>query len=181
MRKFILAATTIAALAVPAIAIPTAAMAAPTGNTTNAAGDVTCRGDLTTNVMGDLRVPAGATCKAMYVEINGDTTVEGHLSAASATFDGKVLANGGSFDTFNGGAHIHGSLKIMNSWGDANGNNGFWSDYGPTVIDGKFTYINNGAPLYMEGSNTVYGKFTYGGNAHPYSGNLVTHGHNAIS
>lgn len=62
-----------------------------------------------------------------------------------------------------------------------NGNNGFWGTYSPTVIDGQFKYLNNSAPLYVGGPVTVFGKFTYSGNAHPYSGGLVTHGHSNIS
>ncbi len=183
MRKLILAATTIAALAVPAVtAVPAMAKVATTtdanGNVTNVkTGDVTCYGDLTSPVAGDLNVPAGASCKVMWTEVNGDTTVEGALSASAGTFDGKVKVDGGSFASFNYGATIHGSLKITGS----SAQNGFWSDYGPTVIDGQFKYLNNSGPLYMEGSNTVFGKFTYSGNSHLYSGTLVTHGHSNIS
>lgn len=185
MRKFILAAATVAALAVPAISASTA-MAAPQGNTTDpTTGDVVCRGDLSTPVAGDLRVPAGATCRLTgWQEIQGDTTVAGHLQTfGQNTFDGKVRVDGGTFVVSNWGVHIHGSLKIVNSLGDnTTANNGFWSDYSPTVIDGKFTYTGNAGWFYAEGSNTIYGKTTIGGNAHPVtSAGLTTHGHSSIS
>jgi hypothetical protein len=116
--------------------------------------------------------------------IDGDTTVQGNLHTfGQVEFDGKVRVNGGTFVVSNWGVHIHGSLKIVNSVGDnTTANNGFWSDYSPTVIDGKFTYTGNNGWFYAEGQNTIYGKTTIGGNTHPFSGaGLTTHGHSSIS
>jgi hypothetical protein len=187
MKKIIAAATSLVAIA--ALAVPAVSMAAKTtdasGNTTAANGDVTCRGDLSANVAGDLNVPAGQTCRIVgWISIDGDTTVQGNLHTfGQVEFDGKVRVNGGTFVVSNWGVHIHGSLKIVNSVGDnTTANNGFWSDYSPTVIDGKFTYTGNNGWFYAEGQNTIYGKTTIGGNTHPFSGaGLTTHGHSSIS
>jgi hypothetical protein len=162
--KFIVVAGALAALAAPS-----AAMAS--GSTTtcpNADPNTTSYADGTV-IPNALHVPAGVTCRLGSVEVEGNVTVAGHLIVSGTTFDGNVMANGGTFAAINNGTHIKGSLTITNSQGDhTTANNGLWSDYAPSVIDGGFTYTNNDGWFYAEGSNTIHGKFIYSGNDHPY-------------
>jgi hypothetical protein len=183
LKRILLGLAVAAAMALTA-APALAANAGNTGNTTAKNGNVTCRGDLYDNVGGDLQVPAGATCRILgSIEIQGETNVAGNLHTfAQVTFDGKVRVNAGTFNVSNWGVHIHGGLTIIGSQGSPyTVNNGIWSDYSPTVIDGQFVYQSNAGWFYAEGSNTVYGKFTYSGNGHPYQGGLTVHGQSNVS
>jgi hypothetical protein len=162
--KFIVVAGAVAALAAPSAALAS-------GSTTpcpNADRNTTSFADGTV-IPNALNVPAGVTCRLGNMEVQGNVTVAGNLVVNGTTFDGNVNVNGGTFAAINWGTHIKGNLAITNSQGDHyTANNGLWSDYAPSVIDGGFSYTGNDGWFYAEGSNTIHGKFTYSGNDHPY-------------
>jgi hypothetical protein len=99
-------------------------------------------------VNGALDVPAGQTCKFMG-EVTGPVTVEGTLYAFGSTFDSNVTVTGGHFQSANGGSTIKGSLNISGS--DKSDQNGIWSAYSDTHINGNINYDSNAGPLYFEG------------------------------
>jgi hypothetical protein len=186
MRRLILAATAIAALAVPAV-VPAVSAAKPTLPPTTIAVDGGTYGD----IPGNFIVPAGVTAKIEWGTVQGNTTVQGTLNAAQATFVGNVDVNGGHFSGFNGGFVAKNNVTIQNVPANSPGNGwhvaGFWSSQPPyfqpggSEIDGNLSFLNNGGDLYVEGPTTVQGNFTYSGNAVPYSGGLTVVGHSTIS
>jgi hypothetical protein len=183
MRKFIVAATAIAALAVPTVVPAVSAAKTPPPAATVAVDGVTY-GD----IPGNFIVPVGVTAKIEWGTVQGNTTVQGTLSAAQATFVGNVDVDGGHFYGFNGGFVAKKNFTIQNS--PANGwiIDGFWSEtpgyFQPegSEIDGNFSFLNNAGGLYVQGPTTVQGNFTYSGNAVPYvAGALTVIGHSTIS
>lgn len=126
--------------------------AAPTGAT----GSTTCNtGDGWWNgpnpIPNNLVVPAGATCRLGWVEVIGNTTVNGSLYTIGSTFDGNVSVSGtgSALTTANWGNTFRRNLSITGS--DGNGwINGFWSSYSDNVVDGNFSYIGNTAPFYVQ-------------------------------
>jgi hypothetical protein len=190
MRKLILAATMVAALAVP-----TVAMAANPGG-----GSTQCKGDIgPTVITNNLNVPDGATCRLFGTEVQGNISVGAGatLHTFGFTADNNVTVSGGYFVDNNWGFTIKHNLTIDGSQGDPyNANNGFWSNYSRSYIGGDFTYTNNLGWFYAEGGQktaddgtvldswngaTVHGSFNYSGNGHPYQGGLTVQGSSNIS
>jgi hypothetical protein len=155
MRKFILAATAIAALAVPAVslAVPSIASAA-TGSTTCAAAGVpssTYDGIPTTDVYGtvnsNLDVPAGAPlCRIFNATINGNLTVEGTVSAFGGHVTGNVTVNaGGQFKNSNSvGFKIDKNLNFQPGVGP---DNGFFNT-GDSYVGQNLNYLGS-TPLFV--------------------------------
>jgi len=152
-------------------------------------------------VPNNLVVPPGATCNLAGPEVKGNISVGAGatLHAFGFTADQNVNVNGGFFVSNNSGFHIKGNLTIDGSQGDPySANNGFWSNYSRSNIDGNFTYTNNLGWFYAEGGTTppwlggdgtdswnvgatVHGNFTYSGNGRPYQGGLTVQGKSNIS
>jgi hypothetical protein len=182
MRKFILAATAIATLAVPAV-IPAVSAA----KTTLPAATVAVDGQWYGDVPGNFIVPEGVTAYLSWGTVQGNTTVQGTLHVFQGTFVGNVDVNGGHFYGENGGFLAKSNVTIKNS--PANGwiVDGFWSEQpsyfqpGGSEIDGNFSFLDNGGGLYVQGPTTVKGNFTYSGNAVPYGGGLSVVGHSTTS
>jgi hypothetical protein len=170
----------LAVLGVASAAYASMAFAAPTPYSCN--GDV---GQVT--ITKALDVPAGATCRLFGTEVQGPITVGNGatLHTFGFTADSNVNVQGGFFVNNNWGFLIKGSLTINGSNGDCcSSNNGFWSDYSPSQINGQFTYTNNAGWFYAASTGgypiTVNGQFTYTGNARPYQGGLTVLGHSTI-
>jgi hypothetical protein len=176
VRGFIVAAVTIAALAVPAAA-------------TSATGSTPCTGDIGAVVIPtNLNVPAGATCRLFGTEVQGNISVGtgATLHTFGFTADRNVSVNGGFFVDNNWGFLIKGNLSIDGSQGDPTScNNGFWSDYSASEIMGNFSYTNNLGWFCAQSNGgffiTVDGNFTYSGNGRPYTGGLTFLGASNIS
>jgi hypothetical protein len=151
-RLFVL----LAALAALSTVVAANAFAAGGGNTTCNSDWVNTVGWV--KVSGNLDVPAGATCK-FSGEVTGNVTVEGDLRVFGSTFDKNVIVNGGQFQSGNYGSWIHGNLNITNSQGSymAGDQNGFWSDYSPSHIDGNVNLSGNQIPLYFQGTTLIKG------------------------
>jgi hypothetical protein len=150
MRKIILAATALAALAVPAVA--------SAANTTN----VTCYtppivGYNNDNspiyggpyngmsipdqtITGNLIVPAGATCRVGWINVQGNASVSGNLNTFGQThfYNNVDVQAGGSFAASNWGVTIDRNLTITDP--AANSGNGFWGDYSPNIVKGAINY-----------------------------------------
>jgi hypothetical protein len=176
--KFIVAATAIAALAVPAV-VPAVSAAAPPP-TPQLYGDHS-----EAVIAGNIDVPQGHTLRLFGSEVTGNITVEGDLVMDGATADGNVNVNGGHFSSIAWGFLIKGGLSITNTPFDYNSNiSGFWNTYGPGEIDGGLTYTHNNGQHLETGqgaSVTVHGKFTYSDNSVPYTGGLTVLGQSNIS
>jgi hypothetical protein len=170
MRKLILAATAIGALAVP-----TAAMAAGTPGTVNCIDGSLAGQTITANVT----VPAGATCNYNGT-INGNLTVNGHMRMFGGEVTGNVQVNsGGQFEGINYPVTIDKNLTITNP--AANGGDGFWGSYTATDqsqdhpgmllnhVKGNVNFtLNSGVYsdytwpyLYFGGGTTVDGSVNY--------------------
>jgi hypothetical protein len=182
MRRFIMAATAVGALAVAAIipAVSAAAAATP------------CTGDLNGGkIPGALTVPAGATCKLFGTEVQGTISVAGTLVMDGAIADQNVTVDGGHFDSIGWGFLIKKNLSITNTPFDYNSNiSGFWNLQAPGEIGGNFSYIhNNGQHLETQqgASVTVDGNFSYGDNYKPdgtyvpYAGGLTVLGNSTVA
>jgi hypothetical protein len=160
-----------------ALAGPASASTGPTGSvtiSTQAQADAIMAAGQPIN--SNVDIPAGANLQLRYVDVKGNLSVEGHLSAASDTFERNVGVNGGSLWLFNGGSHILGNLSVTNSAGDdsstALGDN--TSD--PSTVSGNFAFTANTGRLYVDSQLTVH-NFTFAGNTGPasdYSGLVVT-------
>jgi hypothetical protein len=176
-----------AAVAIAAFAVPSSAMAAA-GSTTCANATVDNDAGVTyylpATVATNLNVPAGAICRLYGNEVQGNISVGagGTLHTFGLTADRNVTATGGYFLDNNYGFTIKGNLSIDGSQGNPYiTNNGFASDYTPSVIMGNFSYTNNLGWFYARGSNTVNGNFIYSGNGRPYQGGLTVLGNSNIS
>jgi hypothetical protein len=134
----------------------------------------------------NIDVPAGKDLKLEWATVNGNVTVEGHLSMAADVVNGNVTVTGsgtGDIDgsgltLYNGASHITGNLTVTGSggyWaGNAYGNALFdnATQYGPDAataggtsqIDGGLAFQNNAGALYVGGPMHVAGKFTASGN-----------------
>jgi hypothetical protein len=157
-----------------------------------------CTGDVPgITIAKGLNVPDGATCRLFGTEVMGNITVGtgATLHTFGFTADGNVNVNKGFFVDNNWGFTIKGNLSIAGSQGDpTSSNNGFWSNYSPSLIMGNFSYTNNLGWFYAEGGSnqdlnpstwsegaTVNGGFTYSGNGRPYTGGLHVLGNSNIS
>jgi hypothetical protein len=163
MRRFIiLAATAIAAQAVPSIA------SAATGNIDCTDGSLSG-----TTVNANVTVPAGATC-SFWGTINGNVTVNGTMLMSGGEVTGNVnVPQGGLFQGFNYGVTIDKNLTITNPAADSpiGGSNGFYGNqYGTTnLVKGNVNFtLNSGvyAPyrwpsLYFGGGTRVGGTINY--------------------
>ena len=185
------------------IGLAFAGVATAGGNT----GSTPCNGQSFGAVVipNNLNVPAGATCTLAGTEVVGNISVGAGatLHTIGFTADQNVNVNGGFLVDNNYGFHIKGNLTIDGSQGDPySANNGFWSNYTQSNIDGNFTYTNNLGWFYAEGGTTppwlggdpsspanprwsegatVKGNFTYSGNGRPYTGGLNVLGHSNVS
>jgi hypothetical protein len=168
MRKFIVAATAIAALAVPAIAPAVS----------SAAGSVTtCDHDMSGQTVpgGTIDVPKGTICNLTNANISANLTVEGELVSFGGVFPKNVTVNeGGQFEAMNNGVEIDGNLSITNPgigspW-SGNGN-GFWGNqYGTSnLVKGNVSFTMDPSKyqdytwpyLYFGGGTKVNGTLTY--------------------
>jgi hypothetical protein len=122
-------------------------------------------------------VPASVDVQLRYVTVNGDVTVEGHLSMASDVVNGNVYVTGdgrGNIDgsgltLFNDASHITGNLTVTSSGGYSGGNSYGWTLFdnanGTTQVDGGLTFQNNAGGLYISnGGMHVAGNFSASGN-----------------
>jgi len=173
-----LAATAIAALAVPAIA----SASAPPVTTLDSADYIA-----QTLPAGNYDVPAGNKVNLSWADVKGNLTVEGSVVNFGKTlYEKNVTVNKrGSFMAGNWPVTINGNLQITDP--AANSQNGFWGDYwvdptDPTgqiqdrpdlhlnevkgnliyTIDANGNYPQYQSPLpYFGGGTKVDGKFTY--------------------
>jgi hypothetical protein len=179
MRKFIVAATAIAALAVPSLA----SAAAPINCTDGSWQGKT----ITTSV----NVPAGATCDLSWADVTtgNNVTVNGHLRSYGQTHFGKnvTINQGGSFDAGNWGIVIDGNLAFTNP--ATYSYNGFFSlnhpDWDYSVVHGNIDYKITSAMaypdyqsplLYFGGGVKVDGNFSYSDQGTGFPGHLDTGG-----
>jgi hypothetical protein len=125
-------------------------------------------------VNGAMDVPAGAYCKFMG-HVTGNVTVEGTLKAFGSTFDGNIYVVGGHYQADNGPSLIRGNLNISGS--DNSDQNGIWSPYGDTQINGSINYSNNAGPLYFQGpfSTLIGGSLNVTNSPAPTGGTWVNH------
>jgi hypothetical protein len=185
MRKytrFILAATAIAALAVPASSMASNASYVTCNNATQN-DDAHETASMPAVITNNLMVPDGGICRLHGNEVTGNITVGSGatLSTFGFTADRNVTVNGGHFYASNWGGHIGGNLVISNSPDNGWIANGFWNDYAPLTIGGYLSYTNSGK-LYSQGQpTTVQGKLMYSGNSQPYPGGLTVLGSSTIS
>jgi hypothetical protein len=201
--------TTLAAAAVPAALAAsllgaTAASAAtgpnpnPNPSTTITVADqatadaLMAQGSITKNI----DVPAGADVQLRWFTVNGNVTVEGHLSMASDVVNGNVTVTGsgsGGIDgsgltLFNNASHITGNLTVTGSGGYWGGNMYGWTLFdnadGTSQVDGYLAFQNNAGALYASnGGLHVAGKFTASGNdmSHWTKDGLTVSGKQVIS
>jgi len=131
------------------------------------------QGSITANI----DVPAGADVQLRYVTVNGNVTVEGHLSMASDVVNGDVTVTGSSsgnidgsgLTLFNDASHITGNLTVTGSGGYWAGNSYgfalFDNANGTSEVGGNLTFQNNTGALYISnGGMHVAGNFTASGN-----------------
>jgi hypothetical protein len=137
-----------AALASLAAIVAGSAFSAPPTTTCNWPGDPADRGYQTVN--GAMYVAPGTTCKFIG-HVTGSVTVGAGalLKIFGSTIDGNVYVNGGHFQAANYGSLIKGSLNISGS--DNSDQNGIWTPYSDTHINGNINYDGNAGPLYFEG------------------------------
>ena len=122
-------------------------------------------------------IPAGAVndtpngppgIQLRYVDVHGNTTVEGQLSLASSTMEGNVTVSGpaAGLSLFNDpGNTIWGSLTVNGAGGDTS-----LGDYSVgQQVNGGLTFTSNTGRLYVGYGMHVNGKFVYSGNAKPYT------------
>ncbi len=134
-------------------------------------GATTCTSELPSGtVVGNLVVPAGATCTLSYAKVTGNVSVEGKLYTwHHVTFERNVSVNGGVFTQVNYPVVIKGNLSITGSAGE-NGYNGFFAPYAygditQSQVYGNFSYTGNSAGLYVGYSGLkVHGNFNHSGN-----------------
>jgi hypothetical protein len=111
--------------------------------------------DLSTPVINDdLYVPAGATCKLHYVNVMGNTTVEGALVSFASHFSKNVNVTGaiGFINYYYDNAAVDGNLIITATTGDS----GFWvGDAKTVVIRGNLIVSDSTARFYSEGVNVL--------------------------
>jgi hypothetical protein len=119
-------------------------------------------------------VPAGADVQLRWVDVHGNVTVEGKLSAASDTFEGNVTVSwpASGLSLFNDpGNHILGNLSVTgwSGYWDGVPNTSLGASSNGQQVDGGLSFLNNTARLYVGGTMHVNGKFTYAGNAKSYT------------
>jgi hypothetical protein len=124
-------------------------------------------------------IPAGSDVQLRYVDVHGNTTVEGKLSLASSTMEGNVTVSGpaAGLSLFNDpGNTIWGSLNVLNAGGyyDGGPNTSLGVYSNGQQVNGGLTFTGNGGRLYVGGTMHVNGKFIYSGNATPYTPSDVT-------
>jgi hypothetical protein len=124
-------------------------------------------------------VPAGSDVSLRYVDVHGNTTVEGKLSLASSTMEGNVTVSGpaAGLSLFNDpGNTIWGSLNVLNAGGyyDGGPNTSLGVYSNGQQVNGGLTFTGNGGRLYVGGTMHVNGKFIYSGNVTPYTPSDVT-------
>lgn len=136
--------------------------------TQTAADALMAQGSINKNI----DVPVGSDVQLRWFTVNGNVSVEGHLSMASDVVNGNVTVTGtgtGAIDgsgltLFNGPSHITGNLIVTGSGGYAGGNAYGWTlfdnAYGTSQVDGGLTFQNNTGALYAGGALHVAGKFT---------------------
>jgi hypothetical protein len=114
-------------------------------------------GDLPSQVIPtNLDVPAGATCQLNWVEVVGNVTVEGTLTAFSSKFDKNVNVTGaGSISLINGETSmpILGNLNITGS----SGNSGIYCPNHSNVIQGNINVTGNSGSFYICTAEVVGG------------------------
>jgi hypothetical protein len=163
------------------LALAGSAYAAPNPNpssrievTTQADADaLMAQGSISKNI----DVPAGSDVQLRWFTVNGNVTVEGHLSMASDVVNGNVTVTGsgsGNIDgsgltLFNDASHITGNLTVTGSGGYWGGNQYGWTLFdnadGTTQVDGGLALQNNAGGVYISnGGMHVAGKFTDSGN-----------------
>ena len=106
MRKFVIVAASLAALAVPTVAI-----AAP-----GATANTTCTGDMSGQTINtNVTVPARAMCNLGWSDIKGNVSIAGTVVRfGKTTFEKNVSVVGGSFAAANWGVTINGNLSFVN-------------------------------------------------------------------
>jgi hypothetical protein len=183
--KFIVAGSAIAALAVPTAAMALSAapaMADATSNTTcatppvvgyNSDGSPQYGGKYNgmsmadgTVIPGNLKIPAGVTCRVGWIEVKGNVIVTGGEldTFGASTFDMNVNVDGGRFVATNYPIHIKQNLSISNT----SSQSGFWTQYwGPSQIDGSISYTNNSGQLYIDYNGVNATSLTYSNNTGP--------------
>lgn len=124
-------------------------------------------------------VPAGSDVQLRYVDVHGNTTVEGKLSLASSTMEGNVTVSGptAGLSLFNDpGNTFWGSLNVLNAGGyyDGGPNTSLGVYSNGQQVNGGLTFTGNGGRLYVGGTMHVNGKFIYSGNTTPYTPSDVT-------
>jgi hypothetical protein len=124
-------------------------------------------------------VPQGTDIQLRYVDVHGNTTVEGKLSLASSTMEGNVTVSGpgAGLSLFNDpGNTIWGSLNVLNAGGyyDGGPNTSLGVYSNGQQVNGGLTFTGNSGRLYVGGTMHVNGKFIYSGNTTPYTPSDVT-------
>ena len=177
MRRFIVAGTAIAALAVPAVSLVAPSVASAAGSTTCAAAGVpghTWDNIPTTDVFGtvnsNLDVAAGAPLCRIFngATINGNLTVEGTVSAFGGHVTGNVTVNaGGQFKNSNSvGFTIDKNLTFQPGVGP---DNGFFNT-GDSYVGQNLNYYGS-TPLFVG-----YGTLHVAGNATITGGSSALYG-----
>ena len=182
--RTILAAAAAPAIAAAALLATTAAASAAT--TPGHPAAITCTGTnpnspqvLRGTVTGNLDVPVGTYCAVWGGEVTGNVSVEGALSASSATFDRNVAVSGpgSNLTLINNPSHIKGNLSVTGSSGDYSGGNpymygksfgiGQYNQPGASQVDGNFSFDYNTGGLFVGSPLNVGGNFEAIGNG-PY-------------
>jgi hypothetical protein len=209
--------TILAAAAVPAALaaslLGATAASAATGPNTNPSTTITVFSQDQLNALAaqgpigkSIDVPVGQDLKLEWATVNGNITVEGHLSMAADLVNGNVTVTGsgsGGIDgsgltLYNGASHITGNLTVTGSGGYWGGNMYGWTlfdnatQYGPDAataggtsqVDGYLAFNNNAGALYASGGGLhVAGKFTASSNdmSHWTKDGLTVSGKQVIS
>jgi len=199
IRTILAAAAVPAALAASLLGATAASAAAtPNPSTTFTVADqatadaLMAQGSISKNI----DVPAGSDVQLRWFTVNGNVTVEGHLSMASDVVNGNVTVTGsgsGGIDgsgltLFNNASHITGNLTVTGSGGYWGGNAYGWTLFdnadGTSQVDGYLAFQNNAGALYASGGGLhVAGKFTASSNdmSHWTKDGLTVSGKQVIS
>jgi hypothetical protein len=122
------------------------------------AATTTCTGHMNTPIEGNLVVPAGATtCTLNWVDVAGNTTVQGRLISFTSHFHGNVSVTGAGIiqiiNGWSGNSPIEGNLTIQNTVANTDPNvyNGIFcpEQNQSNIVNGNIILTNNAGIFYV--------------------------------